>query len=60
MMKNLNIAMITMGLLFAFAGLSPCADQSDVNPPAGGSEKGYVSSVTVLPEYAVWVNAAGQ
>jgi len=29
-------------------------------PPAGGSEKGYVSSVTVLPEYAVWVNASGQ
>jgi len=49
-----NIGMITMGLRFTFAGLSPCAAQSDLNPPAGGSEKGYVSSVTVLPEYAVW------
>ena len=29
-------------------------------PPAGAVEKGYVASVTVLPEYAVWVYAASQ
>jgi len=29
-------------------------------PAAGAAAKGYVASVTVLPEYAVWVHAAGQ
>ena len=29
-------------------------------PPVGAVDKGYVASVTVLPEYAVWVHAAGQ
>jgi hypothetical protein len=29
-------------------------------PAAGASGKGYVASVTVLPEYAVWVHSAGQ
>jgi hypothetical protein len=28
--------------------------------PAGAADKGYVASVTVLPEYAVWVHAASQ
>ena len=29
-------------------------------PPVGTADQGYVASVTVLPEYAVWVHAAGQ
>lgn len=29
-------------------------------PPVGTADKDYVASVTVLPEYAVWVHAAGQ
>jgi alpha-L-rhamnosidase len=29
-------------------------------PPVGVAIQGYVASVTVLPEYAVWVHAAGQ
>lgn len=29
-------------------------------PPVGATNQGYVSSVTVLPEYAVWIHAAGQ
>jgi len=29
-------------------------------PPVGLVDKGYVASVMVLPEYAVWVHAAGQ
>jgi hypothetical protein len=29
-------------------------------PPAGAKNKGYIASVTVLPEYAVWVHATGQ
>jgi hypothetical protein len=29
-------------------------------PPVGAADKGYVASVTVLPEYAVWVHAADQ
>jgi hypothetical protein len=29
-------------------------------PPVGSTDKGYVASVTVLPEYAVWIHAAGQ
>jgi len=28
-------------------------------PPVSGAVKGYVASVTVLPEYSVWVHAAG-
>jgi len=26
-------------------------------PPAGATDQGFVASVTVLPEYAVWVKA---
>ena len=29
-------------------------------PPSDGKEKGFVSSITVLPEYAAWVEAEGQ
>jgi len=29
-------------------------------PPVGAADKGYVAAVTVVPEYAAWVHAAGQ
>jgi len=29
-------------------------------PPVNAADNGYVASVTVLPEYAVWIHAAGQ
>jgi len=32
--------------------------QAPAAPPVGATAKGYIASVTVLPEYAVWVHAA--